>query len=150
MSLQCAGYAAVIKDPEIRQSKSGSEYANILVSIDNGTDADGKETNLVLKLIAFSYLVDEARKLKKLDRAYFEGTANQIKIWESDRGPKPDIQIKLHHLRRTQIGRDKPKREREPEHASAPVTASNFARPPYQREKPGIVGLDDFNDRMPF
>src|SRR5262249_24222675 len=111
MTLHCAGYAAVIKDPEIRQAKSGSDYPNIMVSIDNGVDAEGKEQSLVIKLVVFSDLVEEVRKRKKADRCYFEGTAGQIKIWESDRGPRPDIQIKLHHLRRTQIGKDRPKRE---------------------------------------
>jgi single-stranded DNA-binding protein len=153
MSLNCAGYGAVIKNPEIRQSKTGSEYANILVSIDNGVDADGKETTLVLKLIVFSDLVEEARKLKKSDRAYFEGTAGQIKIWESDRGPKPDIQIRLHHLRRTQIGKDKPKPEGSKGIAGRQLSEGTFRAEPHRREKPYVVGRSDpadFEDRLPF
>jgi single-stranded DNA-binding protein len=138
MSLNCAGYGAVIKNPEIRQSKTGSEYANILVSIDNGVDADGKETTLVLKLIVFSDLVEEARKLKKSDRAYFEGTSGQIKIWESDRGPKPDIQIRLHHLRRTAIGKDRPPK---------PSGVQSFPPVPDQRR---IAGRGEFADPLPF
>jgi single-stranded DNA-binding protein len=147
MTLHCAGYGAVIKDPEIRESKSGSEYANILVSIDNGADAEGKELTLVLKLFVFSDLVEEARKLKKADRCYFEGSANQIKIWESDKGPKPDIQIRLHHLRRTATGKDKPKREREPDQSNGANAAYSSAR-----ERPQVQGRDrfDFDDRLPF
>jgi single-stranded DNA-binding protein len=155
MSLHCAGYAAVIKDPEIKQSKSGSDYANIIVSIDNGTDAEGKETSLLLKLIAFSDLVDEARKLKRLDRAYFEGTANQIKVWESDRGSKPDIQVRLHHLRRTQIGKDHPRRDAESKQSFAGAIyrpAPEHAGPSYRRERPPVQGRDrfDFDDEIPF
>ena len=147
MTLHCAGYAAVIKDAEIRQSKSGSAYANIMVSIDNGTDAEGKETNLVLRLVVFSDLVEEARKLKKADKCYFEGSANRIKVWESDRGPRPDIQIKLHHLRRTQIGKDRPKRE-----TDSKTSFGSGGVYQHTRERPPIQGRDrfDFDDEIPF
>jgi single-stranded DNA-binding protein len=118
-----------------------------MASIDNGTDAEGKEQSLVIKLVVFSDLVEEARKLKRGDRAYFEGTAGQIKIWESERGPRPDIQIKLHHLRRTQIGKDRPKRETDSKTSSA-----GSVYEPHRRQAPAVQGRDrfDFDDEIPF
>jgi hypothetical protein len=68
------------------------------------------------------------RTLKKLDRAYFEATANQIKILQSGRGRKPDIQIRLHHQKRTAIGKAKPRRK--PGQGGTPNFAGSPPREP--------------------
>jgi Single-strand binding protein family len=154
MTLQAAVYGQAFKDAEVKESKSGSQYGSALITVPNGTDEEGRDQHLFIRLLAFQENVAELAKVKRNDRVYAEGVLS-ISIYQSDKGPRPDLTLKAHHVRRTQIGRDKPKREREPEHAGAPVTASSFAGPsPYahQRPKPQVQGLDrfDFNEEIPF
>jgi hypothetical protein len=145
LSLYAALYGAAFKDAEVKESKSGSQYGSALITVPNGTDEEGRDLHLFIRLLAFAENVEELAKIKRGDRCYAEGVLS-VAIYVSDKGPRPDLTLKAHHVRRTQIGKDRPKREREPDHAGAPVSRPSFAGEVYRREPNKIVGRDDFDE----
>jgi hypothetical protein len=132
MSLHSAFYGQAFKDSEIKTSKIGSQYGSVLVTVPNGQDEEGRDQHLFVRLLVFQDNVEELAKIKRNDRVYAEG-ALSVAIYQSDKGPRPDLTLKAHHVRRTAIGKDKPKREAD--RASASNTASSFVGPA-TRERP--------------
>ena len=110
MTLHSAFYGAAFKDAEVKESKSGNRYATALIAVPNGTDDEGHDQNLFIRVLAFHEFADELAKLKRGDCAFCEGSLD-VKVWTSDKGPRPDLTLKAYHVRRTAIGRDRPKRE---------------------------------------
>jgi hypothetical protein len=151
MSLQAAFYGAAFRDGESRESKSGSKYGTLLAIVPNGSDENGNESTVMVRVLAFQDNVEELAKLKAWDRVYVEGNLT-IKIWEGEKGPRPDLTLRANFVRRTQIGR-KPDRspKPEPEHFVNAINGADrlpaFLGPP-PREPRKIVGRDDFNDRL--
>jgi single-stranded DNA-binding protein len=147
MSLHAAFYGQAFKDSEVKISKSGSQYGSVLIAVADGQDEDGKDKSLFIRLLAFQENIPELAKIKRGDRVYAEG-AFSVAIYQSEKGPRPDLTLKAHHVRRTAIGKDKPKRETSENHSA--ITPSSFAGPRV-RERPEIQGRDrfDFNDELP-
>ena len=110
MTLHSTFYGSAFKDAEVKESKSGNRYAAAVIAVPNGSDDEGHDQNLFIKVLAFQEFAEELAKLKKGDRAYCEGSLD-VKVWTSDKGPHPDLTLKAHHVRRTAIGKDRPKRE---------------------------------------
>ena len=143
MTLHAAFFGQAFKDCEVKESKGGSRYATVLAVMPNGQDAEGKDQNLFIRVLAFQENVDELAKIKRNDKVYAEGTLS-VAIYQSDKGPRPDLTLKAHHVRRAQIGKDKQKRT---DSGGTP----SFAGSVYSREKPQIQGIDrfDFDDPLP-
>ena len=118
MTLPCAFYGAAFKDAEVKESKSGNHYLTALIAVSNGTDDEGHDQHLFVKVIAFGEFAPELGKLKRNDRAYCEGTLD-VRVWTSDKEPRPDLNLKAYFVRRTAIGKDKPKRESQGEPSCA-------------------------------
>jgi single-stranded DNA-binding protein len=141
MTLHAACYGQAYKDAEIKSAKSGNSYGTLTLAVANGQDDEGREQHVFIRLICFQEHVYELAKIKKGDRVYAEGSLT-VGIWQGDKGPRPDLSLKAHHVRRTAIGKDKPKREREQDHSPAE---------PHQRERQRVMGRDDFGgDPLPF
>ncbi len=138
MSIQSAIIATVLRDPEIKESKSGSRYANLIAICDGEKDKDGREQSLFVRLLVFSDQVAEAEKLRKGDRLYAEGALN-ASVYTGGEKPALNLTLKCHYLRKSQIGQHRPRRERETDQGGSPA----FLASP-SREKPRIVGRDDF------
>jgi single-stranded DNA-binding protein len=139
MTLHAAVYGQAFKDAEVKESKSGSQYGSALITVPNGTDEEGRDQHLFIRLLTFQENVDELGKVKRGDRLYAEG-ALSISIYQSDKGPRPDLTLKAHHLRQTQIGKDLPRRERESDAASVCFGGGNQKpkaqdRPDYWRDE---------------
>jgi Single-strand binding protein family len=144
MTLHAACYAQAFKDAEVKESKSGTQYGSLLVTVPNGTDEEGRDQHLFIRLLAFQENVDELAKIKRNDRCYAEGVLS-VSIYQSDKGPRPDLTLKAHHIRRSAIGKVRPKRE--PDQGGTPSFAD-----PVTRHRPPIQGRDSFdlNDALPF
>jgi single-stranded DNA-binding protein len=141
MTLHAACYGMAHKDAEIKRAKSGNRYGTLTLSVPNGQDDEGREQHLFIRLIAFSEHVDELAKITNGDRVYAEGSLS-VGIWQGEKGPRPDVTLKAHHVRRTAIGKNKPKRELEQDHCPAEQR---------QRERQRVLGRDDFgSDPLPF
>jgi single-stranded DNA-binding protein len=143
MTLHASFYGAVFKDAEVKESKSGNRYASVLIAVPNGTDAEGREQSLFLKVFAFQELTDEAASLRRGDRAYIEGTLD-AKIWQSERGPKLDLTVKASHLRKTRTAKDKASRSQ----SFAPKNPAIALH--HTRQAPQAQGRDDYwRDELP-
>jgi single-stranded DNA-binding protein len=138
MSLHAAFYRQAFRDAEVKSSKSGSRYGTLLATVPNGQDEEGRDQHLFIRLLAFQENGEELAKIKRGDRVYAEG-ALEVGIYHSDKGARPDLTLKAHHVRRTAIGKDRPKRD--------PAEPSGHAH----REKPHVQGMDRFelDDALP-
>lgn len=154
MTLHAAFYGQAFKDAEVKESKSGSQYGSALITVPNGTDEEGRDQHLFIRLLAFQENVGEIAKIKRGDRCYAEGVLS-VSIYQSDKGPRPDLTLKAHHVRKTAIGKDRPKRETDSKSSFAgevyeprrtvQVTERNFSEP-HQRERPRVQGIHDSRD----
>ncbi len=128
MSLHSALYGTAVRDGEVKQAKSGSSYGVVTVAIPNGTDDNGKDVSQFVKIFAFKEDAPEIAKIKKGDRLYAEGNL-AASIWESEKGAKVDLTLKAFHIRKTQIGKDRAKRERhEDDFNQDRESAADFSR----------------------
>ena len=145
--IEAACWGTAIKDGEVKQSKAGNDFGIVNIAVTEGkTDDAGKELSTYLKILLFSGLAHEAGNIKKGDRCYVEGSLG-AEIWNgaTDGKPRLDLSIRAFKFERTQIGKNRPRREHGHE-----IPASSFAGPA-QREKPHVKGRDDFErDEIPF
>ncbi len=143
MTLHAAFFGQAFKDAEVKESKSGSRYGTLLATVPNGQDDEGRDQHLFIRVLAFQENVDELAKIKRNDKVYAEGTLS-VAIYQSDKGPRPDLTLKTHYVRRAQIGKDKQKR-------TDPSGTPSFAGSVYSREKPQIQVIDrfDLDDPLP-
>jgi single-stranded DNA-binding protein len=112
--IESAIYGSATRDGEIKQSKSGNNYGVVQLAVREGQDENGKEQFSYVKVMIFNDGMDEVLKIKKSDRVYCEG-ALEAKIWESDKGPKVDLTLRAFFLRKTGIGKERPRREAQPD-----------------------------------
>ena len=141
--MKAATWVVAVKDGEFRQSKAGNDFGIVNIVVNDGkTDDAGKEISSYIKVLLFATLANEARQICKGDRAYTEGTLS-ASAYSHESGPRVDLTIKAFKFERTQIGKNRPRRENGNE-----IPASAFAGPE-PREKPRIQGRD-FGDAIPF
>jgi len=144
--IEAACWGSATKDGEVRQSKAGNDFGIVNIAVSEGkTDEAGKEVSTYLKILLFSGLAHEAANIKKGDRVYCEGSLG-AELWTGaiDGKPRLDLSIRAFKFERTQIGKQRPRRENGHE-----IPASSFAGAE-PREKPRIQGRDDFGDAIPF
>ena len=145
--IEAATWGIATRDGEVRQLKAGNDFGIVNIAVSEGkTDDAGKEVSTYVKVLLFSGLAHEAGNIKKGDRCYVEGSLG-AEIWNgaTDGKPRLDLSIRAFKFERTQIGKNRPRRENGHE-----IPASSFAGPA-QREKPHVQGQDDFErDEIPF
>jgi single-stranded DNA-binding protein len=111
--IEAACWGTAIKDGEVKQSKAGNDFGIVNIAVTEGkTDDAGKELSTYLKILLFSGLAHEAGNIKKGDRCYVEGSLG-AEIWNGaiDGKPRLDLSIWAFKFERTQIGKNRPRRE---------------------------------------
>jgi single-stranded DNA-binding protein len=130
VSIECAFFGALSRDAELKTSKAGRSYLRLNVRVG---DSDAQWVNVM----AFDErAIEQADKLTKGAKVYIEGGGLKIDEWTGADGAKRHgLSCMSWHCRLSEIGRNKPKRQRK----AAP------APPSPQR------GRDDFySDPVPF
>jgi single-stranded DNA-binding protein len=144
--IEAACWGSATKDGEIKQSKAGNDFGIVNIAVNDGrVDDAGKEISLFVRVLLFSAIASEAANIRKGDRCYVEGSLG-AEIWTgaNDGKPRLDLSIRAFKFERTQIGKNRPRRENGNE-----LPASAFAgpaqRPPAQRRDE-----NEMNDAIPF
>jgi len=111
--IEIAAFCGVAKDGEMRRSQAGNNFALITLIADSGNQDDqGRDVPAFLKCIAFGDAANVAANLKKGQRAYLEGQLS-VGIWKPPDGPpRLDLSVKCSKLEPTQIGKNRPRREK--------------------------------------
>lgn len=142
--IEAATWGTATKDGEVRQSKAGNDFGIVNIAVHEGkVDDTGKEVSTYVKVLLFGTLANEARRISRGDRCYCEG-ALAASAYAHESGPRVDLSLRAFKFERTQIGKQRPPREKGQE-----LYAAAFAGPDYRRERPRVQGLHDFNDELP-
>jgi single-stranded DNA-binding protein len=130
MPIECALFGAVAREPELKTAKNGRQYLRVSLRVDNGDAA------VWPSVLYFGDDADAAElQLERGERVYVEGSL-KVDVWKRPDGTAaPNITIVANILRPPQIGKRRPKRERQAD-----------ARPPLQASGPE----DELNDPLPW
>lgn len=131
--IEAAFFGTLGRDAELKTSAKGKRYlrANIAVS-------EGEATTWVSAMIFDAAAIDDSAKFVKGARIYLEGRLQLGEWTDRDGNQRHGLSVMSWHCRLSQIGRNKPQRERKQEAAdnsSALRSASSGA---------------GFNDDIPF
>ncbi len=152
--IECAYFGSLARDAELKTAKSGKPWASLLVMVDTG-----EEKAQLVQTAVFGETAEKLDGAPKGTRVYCEGTLKTSTWNAADGEVKHGLScaaFKCERVGSSAIGRNRPPRERGQEYTAA---GSNRESPAYcagsaARERPGIVGRDDFEqtggDRMPF
>jgi len=73
--IECAFWATLGKDPELKTSRAGTPYAGMNAVVVTGTTDEGKDVSQWLRVTCFNGTAEAiAAEAKKGDRVYVEGT----------------------------------------------------------------------------
>jgi single-strand DNA-binding protein len=146
---------------ELKTSRAGKPYANLSLAIDGGHDEDGERITTWLRCAVFGEVAELlAKTAVKGCKVYVEG-ALSLNTWTSADGTtKTGLNLaawKAQVIGASAIGKNRERRIKN-EGAARQLKATSFAvesapmpdLEPYRREKPRIMGRDDFNDPLPF
>ncbi|MGA7323429.1 MAG: single-stranded DNA-binding protein [Rhodomicrobium sp.] len=162
--IEAAFFGGLGREVDLRTSKSGKPWASLSIMVETGEeDADGHAKAQWIKVAVFGENAERLAGTQKGTRLYTEGTLKLDEWKDKDGFDKHGLSVaawKCEKVGSSAIGRNRPKVEKKYEQAeptsyvpgiSGQVTASSFAGPA-QREKPKIVGRDDFgiSDEIPF
>src|SRR5262245_26071959 len=119
MNIECAFYGFAAGDAEVRTSQAGKSWVKLRVGV-------GRDDELQwLSVAIFGKAAEAAAKLKKSDRIYIEGSI-KLDAWRGQDGvERHGLSVAAYKCERThQIGRNRPKRERDnsENHASEPTS----------------------------
>jgi len=131
--IEAAFTAKVVSEPENRISNAGNAWMRFSVTIGEGDDA---------QFCQVAVFGDQAAKLSgniaKLSKVYCEGRL-KLDRWEKDGEKRSGLSLAAWRCDLIgQIGANKPGRQ------------SSECKPEHAREKPKVVGRDDFGDRLSF
>jgi single-stranded DNA-binding protein len=129
MTIDCAFFGFVAADAEPRTSQAGKQWVRLRVGV-------GKDDAVQwISVAVFGKAAEIAAKLKKSDRIYCEGTI-KLDAWRGQDGTERyGLSVASFRLEKTQqIGRNKPKRNRDvsvaggesTERAARPQSAAPF------------------------
>jgi single-stranded DNA-binding protein len=131
MSVDCAFFAALGRDPERKVSKSGRDYLRLNVRAGVG---DGAQW---IGVMVFADVDELAGRLKKDSKVYIEGSITADAWIDKDGKARANLNVMTWHCVEThRIGRNKPPRPRKPD--DKPSGAA-----------PGLRN-DFHNDEIPF
>jgi single-stranded DNA-binding protein len=106
MSVDCAFYAVVGRDPELKTSKNGRPYLRLNVRAGNGDAA------VWIAVMAFNDVEALAERLKKDSKVYVEGTITADAWIDRDGKARASLNVMTWHCVEThRIGRNKAKRK---------------------------------------
>ena len=135
-TIECAFFGALRRDAEQRTSKAGKPYLLLNVRVGNDDAAQW------VSVLAFDQqAVELADSLVKGARVYVEGRLSLNEWTNADGVVKTGVSVMSWHCRLAQIGRNKPKRDRE---ASV---AGGYVSP---RSAPAGRLPRELNDEIPF
>lgn len=140
MSIEAAFFGTLGRDAEPKTSQAGKSYLRLSVRVGND---DAAQWVSVLSFDARA--LEVADKLVKGARVYVEGTLSTNEWIGSDGAKRFGLSVMSWHTRLTQIGRNRPKRERSDDRAS--VAAGRTYRAP---EPPPDRGEGFHDDKIPF
>ena len=131
-TIDCAFYGFCAADAERRTSKAGKAWVRLRVGV--GKDEDMQWIGVAV----FGKAAEAAAELKKSDRIYCEGTI-KLDTWTGNDGvERHGLSVASFKIDKTHnIGRSRPKRERERDDGERPSTAQRQPEP-------------DLNDTIPF
>jgi single-stranded DNA-binding protein len=121
MSIDCAFFGFLPADAEPRTSQAGKPWVRMRVGV-------GKDDAVQWVSVAvFGSAAETAAALKKGDRVYVEG-AIKLDSWRgSDGAERHSLSVAAFKCERThQIGRNRPKRERESDPKPQPARSAPF------------------------
>jgi single-strand DNA-binding protein len=145
-------------EPEVKTSKAGKPYCTFSVGVDAGEDDEGKER---LEWVRCTVFGDPAERLAAMlhrgAKVYCEGSL-RLDRWEAKDGQArfglSMACFKAEKIGAGAIGKNRPKIKKQFAEAepAAYTPSTSFCAGPAQRERPGVVGRDDFErgDELPF
>ena len=137
MSIECAAFGALGRDAERRTSKSGKPYLIMNVRVGNDDAAQW------VSVLAFDpQAVELADKFVKGARLYVEGRLSTNEWTGQDGEKRLGLSVLSWHCRLSQIGRNKPKREKVSESYRSPRSAPANRTP--------ASGAAPWDDEIPF
>jgi single-strand DNA-binding protein len=141
-TIECATEGRVVSEPEHRTSKAGKPYARLRVVVGDGDAAQWLNVTAVgEKALA------ELAGLAKGDRVYLEGSI-KLERWTAQDGAERSglgvLAWKVLPL--AKIGRNKPAKPKEGDHAAPVSGPADYQRP---LDDPG-GGRRAFDDQIPF
>ncbi len=146
--IEAAYFGALARDVELRTSKTGKLWAQLLVMVDVG-----EEKSALIQTAVFGEVAEKLAGAAKGMRVYCEGTLKPSQWNTADGETRHGLSVAAFTCQRvgsSAIGRQRPKAAKQDE---APGTngrpPASYCAGPAQRERPGIVGRDDFNDALP-
>jgi single-stranded DNA-binding protein len=140
MPIECAFFGSLVRDAEAKTSKAGKQYLRLNVRVENG------ETAQFINTTVFDQdAIHVADKMVKGARVYVEGRLTLDTWTAQDGAARHGLSAAAWHCRLSEIGRNKPKREK----PAAPA-ASGRARAARSDYEPIGGGTADLNDDVPF
>jgi single-stranded DNA-binding protein len=138
VSIDCAFYAVVGRDPELKTSKNGRAYLRLNVRAGNGDAA------VWIAVMAFNDVEELAGRLKKDSKVYVEGAITADAWIDRDGKARASLNVMTWHCVEThRIGRNKPPAKRK-----AKITTADVATP--SRAVPPSGHGDFYSDEVPF
>lgn len=135
-AIECAFFGILGRDAERKTSQSGKPYLRM-----NARVGDDEAAQWVSVLAFDAHAIEVVDKLVKGARVYCEGRLSLNEWTNADGVVKTGLSVMSWHCRLAQIGRNKPKRERETS------VAGGYVSP---RSAPaGRLLSADFNDEIP-
>jgi single-strand DNA-binding protein len=160
--LEAAASGVLAMPIELKTSRAGKPYANLSLAIDAGQDEHGKPLTTWLRCAVFGEVAELlARTAQKGCKIYCEG-ALSLNTWTGNDGAqKTGLSMacwKAMKIGASAIGKNR-RQFKEKGHAVASesqaarqLRATSFAVESaperYQRERPRVVGRDDFDDSL--
>jgi single stranded DNA-binding protein len=164
--IEAATAGVLAGDVELKTSRTGKPYANLSLAIDAGQDDEGRKLTTWLRCTVFNETAELlARTAQKGSKIYCEGKLSlsewQDKTTGAQRHGLSLAAWKAQVVGASAIGRNRKRRESGDtfkDGAARQLKGASFAiesapmpeSQPYRRERPRIIGRDDFNDELPW
>ena len=150
--IEAAFFGSLARDVELKTAKSGKPWASLLVMVDTG-----EENTQLVQTAVFAETADKLAGAAKGTRVYCEGVLSLNQWNDKTTGEVKHglscAAFKCERVGSSSIGRNRPKAAKHFEQDETPGMngrpSPSFCAGPAQRERPGIVGRDDFNDALP-
>ena len=150
--IEAAFFGSLARDVELKTAKSGKPWASLLVMVDTG-----EENTQLVQTAVFAETAEKLAGAAKGTRVYCEGVLSLNQWNDKTTGEVKHglscAAFKCERVGSSSIGRNRPKAAKHFEQDETPGMngrpSPSFCAGPAQRERPGIVGRDDFNDALP-
>lgn len=119
MTIECAFFGTVGREPEIKTSKAGKQYLRF-----SARDGDGDAATWITVMYFGDDAAELAPKVERGSRVYVEGSL-RVEVWEQDGRARPSVTVMSFHCRPAKIGRrrehkaDTGKAEKTPQRGAA-------------------------------